>query len=82
MSLGNQTRMIDTLSKEQSQQLAPTVIIVLIACLCGTILILLIIIGICLIRGPPGLGNNKPKRTISQSQEGSGNYHYLSNIAI
>ena len=81
MSLGNQTRMIDTLSKEQSQQLAPTVIIVLIACLCGTILILLIIIGICLIRCPPGLGNNKPKGTISQSQEGSGNDHFLTNIA-
>ena len=74
--------MIETLSKEQNQQLAPTVIIVLIACLCGTILILLIIIGICLIRGPPGLGNNKPKGTISQSQEGSGNDSFLNNNAI
>ena len=74
---GNQTRVIETMSKEQNQQLAPTVIIVLIACLCGTILILLIIIGICLIRGPPGLGNNKPKGSISQSQEGSGNNSLL-----
>ena len=74
---GNQTRVIETTSKEQNQQLAPTVIIVLIACLCGTILILLIIIGICLIRGPPGLGNNKPKGSISQSQEGSGNNSLL-----
>ena len=65
---------METLSNDQKEQLAPTIIIVLIACLCGTIIILLIIIGICLIRGPPGIGNNKSKGSNIRSPDACGNY--------
>ena len=70
----NPTGILEILSNDQKEQLAPTIIIVLIACLSGTILILLIIIGICLIRGPPGIGNNKSKESIIRSPDASGNY--------
>ena len=73
---GSTNGTVEMSPNEQKQQLAPTVIIILIACLCGTILILLIIIGICLIRGPPGLGIHKPKEPNHNLQEGRGNKSY------
>ena len=64
----------------QKYQLAPpTVIVLLIGCLSGTILILLIIIGVCLVRGSPGYGKTKKSKqnTNSPHNNREGKSHFL-----
>ena len=61
-------RINGTLESQQKYQIAPpTVIVLLIGCLSGTILILLIIIGVCLVRGSPGYGKAKKSKENTHS---------------
>ena len=61
-------RINGTLESHQKYQIAPpTVIVLLIGCLSGTILILLIIIGVCLVRGSPGYGKAKKSKENTHS---------------
>ena len=77
---GNGT--LQSMENDKENQFAPTVLVVLIACLCGTILILLIIIGVCLVRRPPAYGNSmKSKSEPNSSHVGDGNY-YVSHYTL
>ena len=78
MYTGNRNGTLQSLGNNNKKHFAPTLIVVLIACLCGTILILLIIIGVCLVRRPPVYGNTiKSKSETNSTHVGDGNY-YLS----
>ena len=67
-ALMSSDRINGTLESHQKYQIAPpTVIVLLIGCLSGTILILLIIIGVCLVRGSPGYGKTKISKQNSHS---------------
>ena len=67
-ALMSSDRINGTLESHQKYQIAPpTVIVLLIGCLSGTILILLIIIGVCLVRGSPGYGKAKKSKENTHS---------------
>ena len=71
-------RTLQSENKGDKREFAPTIIVVLIACLSGTILLLLIIIGFCLVRGSPGYVNAiTSKENNNLSHTGKGNYYSI-----
>ena len=74
-------RINGTLESHQKYQIAPpTVIVLLIGCLSGTILILLIIIGVCLVRGSPGYGKTKKSKQNTNSPHNNREGKLLSSV--
>ena len=58
----------------EAKEFVSTVVVALIGCLSGTVLILMIIICVCLVRGSPGYSNmrkSKPSNNPAHTREGS-----------